>query len=87
MPALFQVDRSRPASIRNSTRCRWPAAFRLQWGMKSGSRRGSLSAGYGFRKETIAGVRHNGRDAPTADFRPFFFLAAVFGRKWDQPAT
>jgi hypothetical protein len=23
-----------------------------------------LSAGYGFRKETIAGVRHNGRDAP-----------------------
>jgi hypothetical protein len=26
-----------------------------------------LSAGYGFRKETIAGVRHNGRDAPIAD--------------------
>jgi hypothetical protein len=25
-----------------------------------------LSAGYGFRKETIAGVRHNGRDAPKA---------------------
>jgi hypothetical protein len=23
-----------------------------------------LSASYGFRKETIAGVRHNGRDAP-----------------------
>jgi hypothetical protein len=23
-----------------------------------------LSAGYGFRKETIAGVRHNERDAP-----------------------
>jgi hypothetical protein len=26
-----------------------------------------LSAGYGFRKETIAGVRHNGRDAPIPD--------------------
>ena len=26
-----------------------------------------LSAGYGFRKETIAGVRRNGRDAPKAD--------------------
>jgi len=25
-----------------------------------------LSAGYGLRKETIAGVRHNGRDAPKA---------------------
>jgi hypothetical protein len=25
-----------------------------------------LSAGYVFRKETIAGVRHNGRDAPEA---------------------
>jgi hypothetical protein len=25
-----------------------------------------LSAGYGFRKETIAGVRYNGRDAPKA---------------------
>jgi hypothetical protein len=25
-----------------------------------------LSAGYRFRKETIAGVRHNGRDAPKA---------------------
>jgi len=23
-----------------------------------------LSAGYGFRKETIAGMRRNGRDAP-----------------------
>jgi len=23
-----------------------------------------LSAGYGFRKETIAGIRRNGRDAP-----------------------
>ena len=30
-----------------------------------------LSAGYGFRKETIAGVRHNERDAPiSAIFRP-----------------
>ena len=28
-----------------------------------------LSAGYGFRKETIAGVRHNGRDAPIPDAR------------------
>jgi hypothetical protein len=28
-----------------------------------------LNAGYGFRKETIAGVRHNGRDAPIADLR------------------
>jgi hypothetical protein len=26
-----------------------------------------LSAGYGFRKETIAGVRRNGRDAPIPD--------------------
>jgi hypothetical protein len=25
-----------------------------------------LTAGYGFRKETIAGVRHNGRHAPIA---------------------
>jgi hypothetical protein len=25
-----------------------------------------LSAGYGFRKETIATVRHNGRNAPIA---------------------
>ena len=25
-----------------------------------------LSAGYGFRKETIAGVRHKGRDMPAA---------------------
>ena len=25
-----------------------------------------LSAGYGFRKETIAGVRRNGRNAPIA---------------------
>src|SRR4029077_9041103 len=28
-----------------------------------------LSAGCGFRKETIAGMRRNGRDAPTADIR------------------
>jgi hypothetical protein len=28
-----------------------------------------LSAGYGFRKETIAGVRDNGRDAPRAAVR------------------
>ena len=28
-----------------------------------------LSARFGFRKETIAGVRHNGRDAPIADLR------------------
>ena len=28
-----------------------------------------LSAGYGFRKETIAGMRRNGRDAPIADLR------------------
>jgi hypothetical protein len=27
----------------------------------------TLSAGYGFRKETIAGVRRNGRDTPFAD--------------------
>src|SRR5436190_3358231 len=27
-----------------------------------------LSAGCGFRKETIAGMRRNGRDAPTTDF-------------------
>ena len=26
-----------------------------------------LSAGYGFRKETIAGARHNERDAPIPD--------------------
>ena len=26
-----------------------------------------LGAGYGFRKETIAGMRPNGRDAPIAD--------------------
>ena len=26
-----------------------------------------LSAGYGFRKETTAGVRHDGRDAPILD--------------------
>jgi hypothetical protein len=26
-----------------------------------------LSAGCGFRNETIAGMRRNGRDAPTAD--------------------
>jgi len=26
-----------------------------------------LSAGCGFRKETIAGIRRNGRDAPIAD--------------------
>jgi hypothetical protein len=26
-----------------------------------------LSTGYGFRKETIAGVRDNGRDAPISD--------------------
>jgi hypothetical protein len=26
-----------------------------------------LSAGCGFRKETIAGMRRNGRDAPKAD--------------------
>ena len=26
-----------------------------------------LSVGCGFRKETIAGMRRNGRDAPTAD--------------------
>jgi len=26
-----------------------------------------LSAGYGLRKETIAGMRRNGRDAPRAD--------------------
>jgi hypothetical protein len=25
-----------------------------------------LGAGYGFRKETIAGTRHNGREAPIA---------------------
>jgi hypothetical protein len=25
-----------------------------------------LSAGFGFRKETIAGIRRNGRDAPIA---------------------
>jgi len=29
-----------------------------------------LSAGYGFRKETIAGARHNERDAPRAAIRP-----------------
>ena len=28
-----------------------------------------LSAGYGFRKETIAGMRRNGRDAPIPDLR------------------
>ena len=28
-----------------------------------------LSAGYGFRKETIAGMRRNGRDAPRAAVR------------------
>jgi hypothetical protein len=28
-----------------------------------------LTAGYGFRKETIAGVRHNGRDAPIPAIR------------------
>jgi hypothetical protein len=28
-----------------------------------------LSAGYGFRKETIAGVRHNERDAPIPAIR------------------
>jgi len=27
-----------------------------------------LSAGYGFRKETLAGTRRNGRDAPIPDF-------------------
>ena len=27
-----------------------------------------MSAGCGFRKETIVGMRRNGRDAPTADF-------------------
>jgi hypothetical protein len=29
-----------------------------------------LSAGYAFRKETIAGLRHNGRDAPIEDLPP-----------------
>jgi hypothetical protein len=29
----------------------------------------SLSAGCGFRKETIAGMRRNGRDAPIPDLR------------------
>jgi hypothetical protein len=28
-----------------------------------------LSASYGFRKETIPGVRHEGRDAPFSDVR------------------
>jgi hypothetical protein len=28
-----------------------------------------LIASYGFRKETIAGMRRNGRDAPTPDLR------------------
>jgi hypothetical protein len=31
-----------------------------------------MSAGCGFRKETIVGMRRNGRDAPTADFGPFY---------------
>jgi len=34
-------------------------------GMKSGSRR-LVSAGCGFRKETVAGTRRNERDAPEA---------------------
>jgi hypothetical protein len=37
--------------------------------MKSGSRRQGLSAGCGFRKETIAGMRRNGRDAPISAVR------------------
>src|SRR5215831_11158990 len=37
--------------------------------MKSGSPLIGLSAGCGFRKETIAGIRGNERDAPTAVVR------------------
>jgi hypothetical protein len=35
-----------------------------------------LSAGYGFRKETIAGVRHNGRNAPITAIPDRDFLVA-----------
>jgi hypothetical protein len=53
-----------------------------------------LSAGYGFRKETNAGVRHNGRDAPIPAVRerpestdwvenPLARLvAAIFESRW-----
>ena len=34
------------------------------WGHEERFPRTKLSAGYGFRKETIAGMRRNGRDAP-----------------------
>src|SRR5271163_1571827 len=49
-----------------------------------------LSARCGFRKETIAGVRHNGRDAPEADriARPKSTLSrksakVSFARHWN----
>jgi len=41
-----------------------------KWGMKSGSRQTRLSVGCGFRKETIAGMRRNGRDAPIVRMQP-----------------
>ena len=40
-----------------------------------------LSAGFGLRKETIAGMRRNGRDAPKADDHSWGERVAALGLK------
>ena len=61
-----------------------------------------LSAGYGFRKETIAGMRRNGREAPIPDLRrdeyikvmcrkptmsELRFVMAVIAERWTWEPT
>jgi hypothetical protein len=60
----FPPERGRP----------WPGEKNDGLGARRAVPVDKLSASYGFRKEPIAGVRHNGRDAPIP------YLPASFDR-------